>query len=142
MTRPAIHPMRAERRLAVRGREREEREDAALAAVVGPHDEGQVLDRDHHRERPEDERQDAEEVLVRRRDAVLAIDALAERVERARSDVAEDDAGGHQHQLPVPACEPVGVMETGPERSTAAPCAWRMSGGGCHERVGSRADLT
>jgi hypothetical protein len=36
-------------------RERNEREDAALAAVVGSQDEADVLDRHHHREHPERE---------------------------------------------------------------------------------------
>ena len=94
-----MSPMRAEPRLEARRHEREEREDAALAAVVRPHDERQVLHRDDHRERPEDERQDAEEVGLRRRDAVLRIDALLDRVERARSDVAEDDSSGQEREL-------------------------------------------
>ena len=67
----------AGRASAVVRSERQEREDAALSAVVRPHDEGQVLHRDDHRQRPEDEREDAEEVLVRAADAVVGVDALA-----------------------------------------------------------------
>ena len=47
--------------------ERQQREDAALAVVVGAHHEDQVLDRDDERQRPEDQRQHAEHVVARRR---------------------------------------------------------------------------
>ena len=58
-------PMRSSSALlrSVVGHERQQREDAALAVVVGAHDERQVLDGDDHRQRPEDQRQDAEHVL-------------------------------------------------------------------------------
>ena len=46
--------------------ERRQREDAALAAVVGAHDQRDVLERDDDHQRPEDHRQDAEHVVVRR----------------------------------------------------------------------------
>jgi hypothetical protein len=42
--------------------EREHRDQAALAVVVGAQDEDDVLDRDDHRDRPEDEREDAVDV--------------------------------------------------------------------------------
>src|SRR5438105_916105 len=70
-----------------------EREDAALALVVGAHDEDEVLDDDDQRQRPEEQRNDAEhrarigcdlEVLVRQ--------TLAHRVQGRRADVAVDDA--------------------------------------------------
>ena len=55
---------RAVRRFAaLRSDERDQRQDAALALVVGAHDEEQVLDRDRDDERPEDQRQDAEHVV-------------------------------------------------------------------------------
>ena len=60
--------------------------------VVGAHDEGQVLDDDDDQERPEDEREDAEDVGVGRVQAVLAGEALLDRVEGRRADVAVDDA--------------------------------------------------
>jgi hypothetical protein len=70
--------------------EREQGEDAALAAVVGPHHEGEVLhDHDAH-ERPEHQRQHAEDVLGGGRHAVGPGEALLERVQRARADVAVD----------------------------------------------------
>ena len=78
--------------------EREERENSTLPVVVRPHDEEDVLDRDDHRERPHDERQHAEHVLGSRKHARLRrtagnyAKALLHRVERARSNVAVDDA--------------------------------------------------
>ena len=52
--------------------ERRQREDAALAVVVRTQDEDAVLDRDDEYQRPEDEREDAEDVPGRRGDGVLA----------------------------------------------------------------------
>ena len=75
-----------------RRRQRRQRQDAALAAVVGAQDEDAVLDRDDEDQRPEDERQHAEDVLGRGGDGVRAVEALAHRVERAGADVAVDDA--------------------------------------------------
>ena len=75
-----------------RRQQRGQREDAALAVVVGAHDEREVLDRDDQHQRPEDERQDAEHVRLGRRDRVRSEEALAHRVERAGADVAVDDA--------------------------------------------------
>jgi hypothetical protein len=39
--------------------QRQQGERAALAAVVGAHDDGHILERDQDHDRPEDERQDA-----------------------------------------------------------------------------------
>jgi hypothetical protein len=75
-----------------RRRQSGEGEDAALAVVVGAQDEDAVLDRDDEDERPEDERQHAEDVGGRRGDGVRAVEALAQRVERAGADVPVDDA--------------------------------------------------
>ena len=72
---------------------RDQRQDAALAFVVGAHDEEDELDRDDQRDRPEDERDDAEDVLFGRLDrAVVGGEEGLQRVERAGADVAEDDA--------------------------------------------------
>src|SRR6185312_13456569 len=81
-----------------RRHQRQEREDAAFAVVVGAHDEADVLDADDERERPEDEREEAEDVGGARRHAVLGADALLERVEGAGADVAEDDAESAERQ--------------------------------------------
>src|SRR5581483_5828829 len=74
--------------------EREQRQDPALALVVRSHDDGEILDRHHQRERPEDEREHADDLLGAHRDALPRdeVDALRERVERRRPDVAVDDA--------------------------------------------------
>ena len=78
---------------SVAGRDqRGQREDAALALVVGAHHDHDVLDRDHQHEGVDDERQDAKDVLVRRRHGVRAEEALAHRVEGTGADVAVDDA--------------------------------------------------
>ena len=69
-----------------------EREDATLAFVVGAHHEAEVLDRDDHRQRPEDQRQQAEHVVRLGALGADHVQALAQRVERARADVAEHDA--------------------------------------------------
>ncbi len=68
-------------------------EDAALAVVVGAHDQGQVLDRDDDHERPEGDRRHAE--CVRLGDGeVLVLEGFAEGVEGAGADVAEHHAEG------------------------------------------------
>ena len=80
--------------------EREQRQDAARAFVVGSHDEREVLDDDDHHQRPEDERQNPEHVGRGDRDVVriLRAEALLECVERARADVAVDDADRTDHR--------------------------------------------
>jgi hypothetical protein len=60
----------------VRRDEREERDDAAFALVVGLHDEGEVFDGHDGDERPNDEREHTENVAVRGGDAVLPFDAF------------------------------------------------------------------
>ena len=60
-----------------------------------------VLDRDDQHERPENQRQQADDVGLRDGDAVLGIEALAERVQRAGADVAEDYAEGRDDELAV-----------------------------------------
>jgi hypothetical protein len=67
-------------------------EDPPLPLVVGAHDEREVLEDDDQRERVEDERQDAQHVVVRRRDSVGEGEALFHRVEGRRADVAVHDA--------------------------------------------------
>jgi hypothetical protein len=47
------------------GHQGEQRHDAALTLVVGPHDEREVLDRHDHDQRPEHQRQQPQHVLVR-----------------------------------------------------------------------------
>ncbi len=79
---------------------RQQRDDAALAAVVGAHDQDGVFERDDHDQRPEDHRYDADDGFGRDRSGGVC--GLLESIERARADVAVDDAerressgGGH-----------------------------------------------
>ena len=69
---------------------REKRHDAALAVIVGAHDENGVFQRDDQDQRPEDQRHDARDGLGRQRPA--GIGRLLERIKRARADIAVDDA--------------------------------------------------
>jgi hypothetical protein len=62
-------------------------------------DEREVLDHHDQRQRPEDQRQDAEDVGLGDRDGVRPVHALLERVERRRADVAVDDAERAERQL-------------------------------------------
>ena len=79
--------------------QRDQGHDPALALVVGAHDEHDVLDRDDDRDRPEHERDHAVDAGLGRPDRVLVggEDRL-QRVQRARPDVAEDDAERAQRQ--------------------------------------------
>ena len=79
---------------------RQQRDDAALAAVVGAHDQDGVFERDDHDQRPEDHRHDAHDGFGRDRSGGIC--GLLEPIERAGADVAVDDAerresrgGGH-----------------------------------------------
>src|SRR5262249_42784712 len=83
---------RAEGRATVLSDERDEGEDPSLAVVVRAHEERQVLERNDRDERPEDDRENAEHVRRRRRERRGADEALLEREERVRADVAVDDA--------------------------------------------------
>jgi hypothetical protein len=80
-----------------------QRHDAALAAVVGPHDESYVIEGNLERDSPEDERDHPVDVRRRRvHGVVVRREHGLERVERAGPDVPEDDAeradqeGGHR----------------------------------------------
>src|SRR5207302_7293178 len=75
-----------------------EGEDATLAAVVGAQHVDLVLERDDDDERPEDERQHAEDVGGADRHAARGVEALVDGVERAGADVAVDDAEGAERQ--------------------------------------------
>ena len=77
----------------------DERQDPALALVVGAQHEGDIFDRDDDRQRPEDQRQHAEHLLGRgRRAAGRGMQRLAQRIDRAGADVAIDDAERAEHQ--------------------------------------------
>ena len=71
-------------------------EDSALAAVVRAQDVDVVLERDHDDQRPEDQRENAENVLGVDGHRVRTEEALANRIQRTGPDVAVDDADGGQ----------------------------------------------
>ncbi len=77
-------------------RQRHEREDAALALVVGAHDQHHVFQGDDDDQRPEDERKDAEDLAFGNPDAGEVVQARLERVERAGADIAIHDAEDRQ----------------------------------------------
>jgi hypothetical protein len=93
--RSAAKPERARPRV---GDERHQREDPPLAPIVRAQDDDHVLDRNDEDQRPDDEGQDPEHVGWAHRDRVRSVEALAQRVERARSDVAVDDAQRREPQ--------------------------------------------
>jgi hypothetical protein len=79
-------------------RERHQGHDAALAAVVGAQHQGHVFQRHDHRQAPEDQGHDAEQVGRSQRQAVGGVEDGLECVQRARADVAVDDADRSQGQ--------------------------------------------
>src|SRR5207248_368476 len=72
--------------------ERHQGEHAPFALVVRPDDDDVVLDRDDDQQGPEHEREYAEHVARRDGDAVRPGERVANRVQRARPDVAVHDA--------------------------------------------------
>jgi len=73
--------------------ERSQRQDPALAGVVGAHDESHVLDRHDHRDRPEDQRDNSIDLTGSRvHGAVVSREHGLERIQRAGADIAVDDA--------------------------------------------------
>ena len=93
--------------------------DAALALIVRPHDDGDVLERDDDEQGPEDERKHAEDGRFVERQPTEA-ERLAHGVERARADVAVDDADRTDDQDRQPA----------PRRTGSSVIAWGSHGGG------------
>jgi hypothetical protein len=72
--------------------ERQQREDPALAVIVRSHDEDDVLDADDDDQRPNDQRENAVNVVRRRLDAVFELEALAQRIKGTGTYVPIDDA--------------------------------------------------
>ena len=69
----------------------QQRQNPALAPVIGSHDLRDVLVGDYEVQRPENQRQDAQDVFPGGRDAVLGAEALLEGVQGAGADVTVDD---------------------------------------------------
>ncbi len=91
--------------------QRHQRQHAALAVIVGAHDHNDVFQGDDDQQRPGDQRQHAEHVVVRRLQAGEIAEAGLDGVERAGADVAEDDAERRQRQAGRPL--PVGGPQSG-----------------------------
>jgi hypothetical protein len=72
--------------------QRQQRENSALAVVVRPHDEDDVLDADDDYQRPDDQRENAVDVVGGWLDSVFELEAFAQRVEGTGTDVPVDDA--------------------------------------------------
>ena len=87
-------PRRLRQHAALNGRqhESEQRQDAAFAVVRDAHHHADVAHEHDQDQRPQNEAEDSQHVVVRRRDLEKADEALAKRVQRARSDIAKDDA--------------------------------------------------
>ena len=71
--------------------EGQQSKDSTLALIVGTHDQEDVFDRDDNDQRPENHRQNAKHVFCIERKPVLGVEALTKGVDRACSDIAEDD---------------------------------------------------
>ena len=79
--------------------QRDEREDASFAAVVGTHDEHEILDAHDGDQRPEDQRENSVDVRLVSLESVLWLEALAYCVQRTGADVAVDDAQGGKSEF-------------------------------------------
>jgi hypothetical protein len=82
------------RTLGFLGHQRQQRQRTALTPIVGAHDDQHVLDRNQHHDRPEHQRQDAENVFGRYRDRMVAIEDFLQGIQRTGTDVAEDNTDG------------------------------------------------
>ena len=74
--------------------QREHREDSTLSAVIRLEDEDHVLDGDDENECPENQRENAVDILDGRGDSVFRAEALAQRIQRARANISVHDAEG------------------------------------------------
>jgi hypothetical protein len=79
-------------------RQRGKRQDASFAAVVGAQDDDHVFQRHDREQRPGDQGQHAEYGRFAERQIPSLAECLAHRVERARADIAVDDANRRDRQ--------------------------------------------
>ena len=112
----------------------DQRHDPALAVVVGPHHEQDVGDGDDDRHRPEDQRDDPEDAVVRHLDRmrIARIEKRLHRVQRARPDVPEDDPESAERESPcaAPASVHAQSIRPPPSASTRHPNEPSARGGG------------
>jgi hypothetical protein len=71
--------------------EGQQRENSALAIVVRPHDENDVLDADDDYQRPDNKRENAIDVGRHWSEAMLQLEAFTQGIEGAGADVPIDD---------------------------------------------------
>ncbi len=81
-------------------RQRVERENAALALVVGAHQEQHIFGGDDDQQRPDDERDGADHLTLADIGVLELAERRLQRIERAGADVAEHDAERAQRQNP------------------------------------------
>jgi hypothetical protein len=81
-------------------RQSHQREHPALALVVSAHDEEDVFQRHHQKQRPERQRHHAEDGGASHRVFGRLTHGRLEGVERAGADIAEHDANGADRQPP------------------------------------------
>ncbi len=106
--------------------------DAALAAVVGPHDEGDVLDRDDDHDRPENQRDDAVDLdLAGAHRMVVGREHRLHRIQRAGADVAEHHPQRTQRQPRPPGAVQLGTgaVETASRAPGRPPARRRLATG-------------
>ena len=77
-----------------------QRQGAALALVVGAHQEEDVFERHHHHQRPKRQRHDADHGQIAADAGARMVDRLAQGVKRTGADVAEHHADGADGQGP------------------------------------------
>ena len=77
--------------------QRHQRQRAAFALVVGAQHEDHVFDGDHDGQCPDNQRQQTEHLVLRRRTAG-GVQRFAERVEGTGADIAENDAQGAENK--------------------------------------------
>ncbi len=90
--------------------QRHQRERAALAVIVGAHEEQDVLAGDDEDQRPKEERGDPQHLRARDPAILGVVQRLAQGVERAGADVAVDDADRAQRQRPEAGLGPVACV--------------------------------
>src|SRR5471030_1053413 len=77
---------------------RQQRHDSALAVIVCTQDERYILERDDHRQRPEDQRDNADHIAGIQLQPVGGIEDRLQGVQRTGADVAINHAKGSQRE--------------------------------------------
>ena len=108
--------------------QREQRQAAALALIVRAQDQQDIFERDDHDQRPEDQAEHAEDVQRIDGQRVMADEDFLHRVERARADIAIDDADRAHRERDQPGLAvAVSVMPAMRDRCVGDGCAGSRS---------------